>query len=76
MFVLQGFLQMGDTGLEHPPLALSKSPISGEGGAKSDARRAPKVPQDPELTEIISIWPKLPKHIKAAIKLMVQGYGK
>ena len=30
----------------------------------------------PELTEIISIWPKLPKHIKAAIKLMVQDYGK
>jgi hypothetical protein len=30
----------------------------------------------PDLTEIISIWPKLPEHIKAAIKLMVQDYGK
>ena len=30
----------------------------------------------PELTEIVSIWPKRPEHIKAAIKLLVKSYGK
>ena len=46
---------------------LKKSPKSGD----IDTSKLP-----PDLTEIISIWPKLPEHIKAAIKLMVQDYGK
>jgi hypothetical protein len=29
---------------------------------------------DPDLAEIVSIWPTLPEHIKAAIKAMVQAY--
>ena len=63
---------MGDTGLEHPPLALPKTPISGEGGAKSDARRAPKPSSDPDLAEVVSRWPELPEHIKAAVKALVR----
>jgi len=74
---------MGDTGLEHPPLALSKTPISGEGGAKSDARLAPKQVKHPEidtqnlppdLAEIVAVWPELPGHIKAAVKALVQAH--
>jgi len=74
---------VGRAGLEHPPLALSKTPISGEGGAKSDARRTPKHIKHPEidtpnlppdLAEIVALWPELPEYFKAAIKALVQTY--
>jgi hypothetical protein len=48
---------MGDTGLEHPPLALSKTQFLDKGGAKSDARNAPNAPQIlhyPELSQKLS----------------------
>ena len=32
--------------------------------------RPPDLPAD--LTEIVAVWPELPKHIKAAIKALVQ----
>ena len=67
---------MSDGGLEHPSLMASKTPISEGGGAESDARRAPEAPKDPELAEIVAVWPGLPGHIKAAIKALVGTYAK
>ena len=63
---------MGDTGFEHPPLALSKSPISQEWCAKSGARRAPKHPLDPDLAQIVDLWSQLPGYIKAAIQALIE----
>ena len=60
-------------GFEHPPLALSKTPISGEGGAKSGARDALKAPVDPDLALIQNRWPTLPEHIKAAVLALVRS---
>jgi hypothetical protein len=66
---------MGDEGIEHPPLALSEMVISASGGAKSGADDAPDPTRDPDLTLIANHWPKLPEHIKAAIKALVQTHG-
>ena len=64
------------------PLALSKTAIPEEGGAKSDARLAPKQVNDPkidtpnlppDLAEIVTAWPDLPEHIREAIKMLVDG---
>ncbi|UCG58837.1 MAG: hypothetical protein JSU70_04850, partial [Phycisphaerales bacterium] len=62
---------MGRVGPEHPPLALSKTPISGSGGAKSDAHDAPKPAHDLGLVGIVAAWPELPEHIRAAINALV-----
>ena len=66
---------MGDIGPEHPSLALSRIPISAQGGAKSDARdiSAPNI--DAELTKIIAAWSRMPDHIKVAIKALSHPYA-
>jgi hypothetical protein len=50
---------LGGTGLEHHPLTLSKTAISENASAKSDARDAPETKIDPDLAQIIWAWPKL-----------------
>jgi hypothetical protein len=60
-------------GREHPPLALSETAISSSGGAKSGAPDAPNPVRDPDLARIVGCWPRLPEHIKAAIRALVQA---
>jgi len=67
---------MGRVGFEHPLLKASTTPISDEGGAKSDAHHAPKTSKDPDLAKVIDVWPELPEHIKATIKVLVQTHTK
>ena len=64
--------KMGRVGHEHPPLTLSKTPISASGGAKSDARPAPKTEKDPDLVLVVERWPELSEPIKNAILSMVR----
>jgi hypothetical protein len=59
-------------GLEHTPLALSKTAFLTGGGANSGALDAPRKFQDPELSQIVAAWPTLPEHVKSAILKMVK----
>ena len=56
---------MGRIEHEHPPVTVSKTPISEGGGAKSDAHDAPKAPKEPDLDRVVMAWPELPGHTKA-----------
>jgi hypothetical protein len=63
---------MGDEGIEHPPLALSKTAILQTASAKSGAPNAENTPPDPDLALIQDRWPELPEHIKAAVLALVR----
>jgi hypothetical protein len=65
--------RMGDEGIEHPPLALSKTPILETPSAKSGAPNAESIPLDRDLALIQDRWPKLPEHIKQAVLALVQA---
>ena len=69
-------LKMGRVGIEHSLLKQSKTGISTRRSAKSDAHDAPKPMFNPDLQDLISVWPKLPEHIKLAIKALVQTHTK
>ena len=79
--VLQGVATGRDTahglpiaprGSEHPPLALSKTPISQTPSAPHGAPNAQDPPSDPDLALIQDRWPKLPEHVKAAVLALVR----
>lgn len=55
-------------GIEHPPLALSKTPISGTSSAKSGARDARNGAQtDPDLAFVVRHWHDLKPDIRRTI---------
>jgi hypothetical protein len=64
---------MGDEGIEHPPLALSKTPILETPSAKSGAPNAENTPLDPDLALIQNRWPGLPEHIRQAVLALVRA---
>jgi len=43
-------------------------------GPKSGEIDAPAYP--PDVAEIVTVWPRLPEHIKAAIKALAQSASK
>ena len=66
---------LGDEGIEHPPLALSKTPISQTASAKSGAPNDENTPPDPDLALIQDRWPKLLEHIRQAVLALVRTGG-
>lgn len=67
---------MGRAGPELPPLALSKTPISGnvrtESGTPDARDGAQTEPKDPDLAELIARWPGLPQGVRAKIKKLAK----
>ena len=69
---------MGDEGIEQPPLATPKTPISQnlpEKRTESGTPKDQKTPLDPDLALIQNLWPNLPEDIKAALLALVQAHG-
>ena len=64
---------MAGTGFEHPHETPTNSSHSDQSGAESGALSAENHPTDPNLTLIISAWPRLPEPIKAGIIAMIQA---
>jgi hypothetical protein len=77
---------IGATGLE-PVTKKSQADTNKQLTGKSKMTTAQKLPKDSNscqesiaqndtvLQEIITVWPKLPKHIRETIKLLAKPYG-
>lgn len=65
---------MGGIGLEHPPLALSKTAIAQNPRAESGALGDKIRDSESDLSRLVKRWPQLPEHIKAAIKALARSY--
>lgn len=70
---------IGAKGIEQCALAGSKTPILGEGGAKSGARSAPNQASGggtlpPDLAEIVAAWPELPAYLKTGFTASIRAY--
>jgi hypothetical protein len=59
------------SGVEHTPNSTGKHALRDQSGAKSGAPIAETQPIDPDLTALVAAWPKLPDHIRAAIRALV-----
>jgi hypothetical protein len=64
---------MGDEGIEHPLLALSKTAILEPPSAKSGAPKDENTPPDPDLALIQNRWPQLPEAVRSAILAIVRS---
>ncbi len=70
---------MGDTGLEHSAIlaqnaGIGPQPCTKSGALSSCTRRhmAPEQDTDDEvLAAVVAAWPKLPSHVKLAIRALV-----
>jgi len=66
---------MGDAGIEHPPLVLSKTPISKDPRTESGTLSAGIGGSSPDsdLQLIIRRWPDLAPEVRAAIARMAKS---
>ena len=64
--------QVGDTGLEQPPVFSKETAISSRGGAESGAPPADLPASDPDLRLVVEAWPTLPEPMRAAILAIVR----
>ncbi len=61
---------------EHPSRTAPKTPISEnlcETGTESGTPSVKNTPSDPDWAKIVTAWPKLPEHIKAAVLALVRS---
>ena len=71
---------MGPAGLEPATVSddnksvCEKHPEGGWPESGPDSAKTPKL--SPELEQIVTVWPDLPEHIKAAIKALIQTHSK
>ena len=61
-----------DSNITYNSTPVKRWPKSGTDSAKTPKIDTKNLPAD--LAEIVAVWPKLPEHIKAAIKAMIKTF--